>query len=608
MDSGQPVGSTVGPIWRATGIWLVLATLVLLCFASALHGQVRKNILLIADEGPAAPGVLVITNLLVEALHSDPAFRPDVYFENLDAMFHPDEWRKSQADFIVKKYSDRKLDLIVLAGPNANRLLAEPSTAFFPGVPIVFCGSVPLPLEHTNPGTPFTGTWIHLEPAGTVDVALRLLPETRSVFVVAGQGYYDQRLTALTKAALKSYENKLEITYLTDLAMDKLLERLRHLPDHSVILFLTLWVDAEGRQLLSTTQALPMVSAAANAPVFGVSDTYIGRGIVGGKLVSFEEQGKIASRDAVEILRGKAPQDIPIVTGPPVYQFDWRELQRWNMEESRLPPGSTVLFRQPTLWEQHKRTVLTVLLVVAFLALLTIYLLFERQQLKQARNAQERLSAMLINSQEVERSRLAAEIHDDFSQRLATLALGLGTAAKTIPETATEANRRLQMLSQEVSTIGGDLHTLSHRLHSSTLESLGLGSGVKAFCKEFAAQQGIKIDFTADHVPRSVNHDVGLCAFRIVQEALRNAKKHGGASSAEVSLQMVDDQIHLIVSDQGVGFDPREAKMKEGLGLRSMEERARLLGGRFSVRSAAGRGTTIEAWLPLEPKSAAWAG
>ena len=585
-----------------------LGALVLLCFPSALHGQVRKNILLIADEGPAAPGVLVITNLLVEALHSDPAFRPDVYFENLDAMFHPDEWRKSQADFIVKKYSDRKLDLIVLAGPNANRLLAEPSTTFFPGVPIVFCGSVPLPLEHTNPGTPFTGTWIHLEPAGTVDVALRLLPETRSVFVVAGQGYYDQRLTALTKAALKSYENKLEITYLTDLAMDKLLERLRHLPDHSVILFLTLWVDAEGRQLLSTTQALPMVSAAANAPVFGVSDTYIGRGIVGGKLVSFEEQGKIASRDAVEILRGKAPQDIPIVTGPPVYQFDWRELQRWNIEESRLPPGSTVLFRQPTLWEQHKRTVLTVLLVVAFLALLTIYLLFERQQLKQARNAQERLSAMLINSQEVERSRLAAEIHDDFSQRLATLALGLGTAAQTIPETATEANRRLQKLSQEVSTIGGDLHTLSHRLHSSTLEALGLTSGVKAFCKEFAAQQGIKVDFTSDHVPRSVNHDVALCAFRIVQEALRNAKKHGGASSAEVSLQMVDDQIHLIVSDQGVGFDPREVKMKEGLGLRSMEERARLLGGRFMIRSAAGRGTAIEAWLPLEPKSAAWAG
>ena len=254
------------------------------------------------------------------------------------------------------------------------------------------------------------------------------------------------------------------------------------------------------------------------------------------------------------------------MTGPPVYLFDWREMRRWNLDESRLPPGSTVMFREPTLWEQHKRTVLSALLIIATLGLLTIYLLFKQQQLKKARNAQERLSAMLINSQEMERSRLAAEIHDDFSQRLATLALGLGTAAQTIPETATEANRRLQKLSQEASTIGGDLHTLSHRLHSSTLESLGLGPGVKAFCKEFAAQQGIKVDFTADHVPRSVNQDVALCAFRIVQEALRNAKKHGGASSAEVSLQMVDDQIHLIVADQGVGFDSREAKMKEGLG------------------------------------------
>ena len=316
VDSVQPVASTLGPIWRATGIWLVLAALMLFCFAPASHGQVRKNILLIADEGPAAPGVLVITNRLVEALHSDPHLRPDVYFENLDAMFHPDQWRKSQADLIVKKYSDYKLDLIVLAGPNATRLLAEPSNTFFPGVPIVFCGSVPLPLEHTNPGTPFTGTWIQLEPAGTVDVALRLLPETRSVFVVAGQGYYDQRLTALTKAALKSYENKLEITYLNDLPMEKLVERLKHLPKNSVVLFLTLWVDAEGRQFLSTTQTLPMISAAANAPVFGVSDTYMSRGIVGGKLVSFEEQGKIAARDALQILGGKAPQDIPIRDWP----------------------------------------------------------------------------------------------------------------------------------------------------------------------------------------------------------------------------------------------------------------------------------------------------
>ena len=111
----------------------------------------------------------------------------------------------------------------------------------------------------------------------------------------------------------------------------------------------------------------------------------------------------------------------------------------------------------------------------------------------------------------------------------------------------------------------------------------------------------MKIDFTADDVPRLLKHGVALCAFRIVQEALRNARKHGGAPSAEVKLEMVRDQIHLIVIDQGVGFTPREVKMKQGLGLRTMEERARPQGGRLSIQSKVGAGTRIDVWLPLAP-------
>ena len=183
--------------------------------------------------------------------------------------------------------------------------------------------------------------------------------------------------------------------------MSKLLERLRHLPDHSMVLFLSFFKDVQGREFLNTAEALPMIAGAANAPVFGIADTYLGHGIVGGFVVSSEEQGKIMGRDALEILAGKPPQDIPIVGGPNLYQFDWRELNRWNLDESRLPAGSTVLFRQPTLWEQYRPTLLIGLLALASLGLLTIYLLFERKQLLAARNEQMRLSGMLINAQEV---------------------------------------------------------------------------------------------------------------------------------------------------------------------------------------------------------------
>ena len=115
-----------------------------------------------------------------------------------------------------------------------------------------------------------------------------------------------------------------------------------------------------------------MIVDAANAPVFGIEDTYLGHGIVGGFVISAEEQGKVMGRDAVEILGGKPLQDIPIVNGPNFYLFDWRVLQRWKLDERRLPPGSTVLFRQPTVWEKYSRTLLIGLLVLASLSLLTI--------------------------------------------------------------------------------------------------------------------------------------------------------------------------------------------------------------------------------------------
>jgi signal transduction histidine kinase len=208
----------------------------------------------------------------------------------------------------------------------------------------------------------------------------------------------------------------------------------------------------------------------------------------------------------------------------------------------------------------------------------------------------------LINAQERERSRLASEIHDDFSQRLALMALELETAEETIGTSPVEAVQQVHNVLNFASEIGADLHTLSHRLHSSTLERLGLVPGVTALCKEFAVQQGIEIDLLTNDVPRSVDPDVALCLFRIVQEGLRNLKKHSGAAKAQVQLRRAGGKLLVTVYDEGVGFDVHDLGKKEGLGVRSMEERADLLGGRFEIHSKPSKGTRIEAWVPLQPK------
>jgi signal transduction histidine kinase len=305
----------------------------------------------------------------------------------------------------------------------------------------------------------------------------------------------------------------------------------------------------------------------------------------------------------IEILNGKKVEDIPIVRGSGVHLFDWRELRRWRLREKNLPPGSTVLYREPTLWERVRWAVLAALAVVLALAYLTAYLLFKQKQLKQARKDQRQLSGMLINAQEQERSRIAADLHDDFSQRLAVLALDLETYAETIAESPKEANRLLHELLDSASEMGADLHTLSHRLHSSTLESLGLVPGVSAYCKEFAAQQGIRVDFTHEGIPRSVPPEVALCLFRLVQEGLRNLKKHSGASEGQVSLAMVDSSLHLSIRDHGVGFDLKELVKKEGLGIRGMRERVHLVGGRFEIGSIPQKGTKIDVWVRLRPQA-----
>ena len=320
-------------------------------------------------------------------------------------------------------------------------------------------------------------------------------------------------------------------------------------------------------------------------------------------MVSFEEQGKIAARDVVEILGGKPPRDIPIVHAPSIYLFDWRELQRWKLDESRLPAGSTILFRQPSVWKQYKRTLLSGLLIIVSLGLLTIYFLFERKQLKRARKAQEQLSGLLINAQEQERSRLAAEIHDDFSQRLAVLSLGLETAAEGISESMPETNRQMQELMESASELGADLHTLSHRLHSSTLERLGLAAGVGSFCKEFNAQHGTQVAFSHHNMPRSMSPEIALCLFRIVQEGLRNVQKHSGAAHAEVRLEMLDGKLHLSISDDGKGFNTKDVSDRQGLGLWSMRERARLVDGRFEIRSEREKGTRIDVWTLIKLNS-----
>jgi signal transduction histidine kinase len=347
-----------------------------------------------------------------------------------------------------------------------------------------------------------------------------------------------------------------------------------------------------------------LAAAARRLPTYCAWKSSFILGCIGGAYVDWEKYIESTADTAARVLSGDWPENIPVADDSNFEtEVDWRELRRWHIPESALPAGTVVLHRDPSLWERAKWSVLAALAVFLALTYLTGYLLLKQKQLKQARKDQRQLSGMLINAQEQERSRIAADLHDDFSQRLAVLALELENFAETISESPEKANCQLHELLDATGEMGADLHTLSHRLHSSTLERLGLVPGVSAFCKEFAAQQGIKVDFTHEGIPRSVSPEVALCLFRLVQEGLRNLKKHSGASEGQVSLAMVRNILHLSICDHGVGFDPKELLNKEGLGIRSMRERVYLVDGRFEISSSPQKGTKIDVWVRFQPQT-----
>jgi signal transduction histidine kinase len=594
---GRPWGC-----WRASKFMLILVFVYFLAeatvtLASAAPVKELRRVLVFYEWSVAGPGIAAVDKEIRGALDESP-FQIELYTENLETNLFPEE--SSQQEFLqwyIHKYRDRKLDLIIAEGSPSIEFMAKSHGRFFPGVPIVFCCSPQVGAAGPQLDTDFTGAWMDIAPATTLDVALRLQPQTQHIVVVGGVSQLDRQVEELTRESLRIYEDRFEFTYLTDLALPNLLERLRHLPSNTIVFYTSLSRDAAGTPFIDAKQVLPIVASMANAPVFSMADVYVGQGTVGGYVSSYAMQGRAVGQIAMRILQGKKPQDIPILKNTNVFMFDWRALRRWGIRESNLPPGSVVLNRQPTAWESYRWYIIGAISLIVAEMLLIFGLVWQRARRRRVEAELATLGGRLIEAHEEERSRIAREIHDDYQQRLAFLAIDLEELAENIGRSPTEVSQKLHELWNRVGELGADLHDLSHSLHSSTLETLGLVAGVRAFCEEFAGQQELHVDFEYENVPRAIPGEIALCLFRIAQEGLRNVKRHSGADRAEVRLEGLAQELHLSVSDRGRGFDSNGGSPSGGIGLRSMEERLRLLGGNLQIYSRPMEGTRIDAWL-----------
>ena len=960
---------------------IVTACLILLLGPTVTASDVKevRRVLVFNDLGSiSSPGFALMDQAIFAGLEKSP-YQIELYNENLETtLFSDKDSQRRIREWYVRKYRDRKPDVIIAAGRGSIKFMIDWHEAAFPNTPVVFCGSEESLIDELKPDSHFTGVWAVAQPEMTLKAALQLQPGTKHVVVVGGVGEFDRNDEAIVKKSLSSYESKLEFTYLTDLTMPALLERLKHLPSKTVVIHTSIMEDAAGARFIDANQSLPMVVRAANAPVFVLEDVDLDSGAVGGNVLSWAATGQMAASMALKILNGERPESISIVKSADVYMFDWRALRRWGFKESNLPPGSVLLYRQPTAWELYNGYIIGSISLILVEALLIFGLLWQRARRRKAeaelaiayerlrlaltagksvgwdwdirsgqdrwfgdlqtmfgirsnthserieefrrrihpedrklvwegvanairdhkpyisefrvvrsdgtvrwitangsfyytvngrakqmlgiavditerkrseeqlRESEERLagivssamdtiivldeeqrivlfnaaaekmfrckadevigttvdrlipqrfrhkhtgnvfhfaesgvtnrkmegswalratgeefpidasisqietvgkklftiiirdvtesrraqeavreseerfrlvantapvliwtsgpdklrnyfnqpwleftgrsieaelgigwtkgvhpedlkifldtyirtfgrrepfemqyrlrrndgeyrwvtdigvprfnpdgsfagyigsciditerkmveeawaglSGRLIDAQEEERKRIAREIHDDYTQQLAVVLLDLEGLAEEVGDFPVGAAQRLHSIWNQISELGADLHSLSHRLHSSTLESLGLVAGIKAFCEEFANQRELQVDFIHGKVPRGIPAEVELCLFRVTQEGLRNIKRHSGAERAEVHLEVSGEDLHLSIVDRGKGFDVNKLSTRNGIGIRSMEERLRSLGGHFEINSQPTEGTRIDAWLP----------
>ncbi len=376
-------GKGSGSIFSVVCLFVLLAGLV--ARAQPLHDTYHfppasKRVLLIFNEGKDVPGNVVLEGSVRSAMLKATTNRLVFLPEYLDASRYPDAQHfQVFQQYLGKKYADSKPDLIVVFPSRDYRLAADLPDALFPEVPVVFVAVNEMEVPETIRKLGVTGIVQRFDLRGTLGLMSRLQPDTRKVVVVSGVSSVDQANLRQILETSRSVEG-IQFDIWTNRPVATLTDAVKSLPKGTVILLSTVLRDVTGEAYFMAPLA-QMLSSAANVPIYTLGGWVIGHGALGGSVVNPVALGERAGQLAIRLLNGTDPGSVPIevnTEGTPM--FDWRELRRWHIPESRLLPGSVVLFRPETLWDQHRDLILILLVVFVAQTLTISGLLFQRQR------------------------------------------------------------------------------------------------------------------------------------------------------------------------------------------------------------------------------------
>lgn len=396
LDTGNRSG--LAPITRLRRL-LTLFVLALLPLASwTTASAVEKKVLfLYADKSNG--GMVAYREVVQSAMRAGSPDRITFYEEYMDLSQYPgDEYLSLLRGFYHQKYQGQRFDLIIAQAGSVLNFLTKYGEELFPGTPTVFGTLEKNRIEGLKLGPNITGILTDVGFGATLEAALKMQPDARNVVVVSGTSEVDAKHLAKARSQFRSFEARVEFTYLTGLPMEELEKRLANLPEHTIIFYVTLFRDGADHAF-TLMDSVARVARASSVPTYSVIDRLIEAGSIGGFVMSLEADGKDVAKVALRVLAGEKPADIPIrVADTNRYMFDWRQLRHWNIDERRLPPGSVLMFREPTLWELYKWRIVAVISLCVLQAALIVWLLITRNKRRRAEEAKNSLAAIVESS------------------------------------------------------------------------------------------------------------------------------------------------------------------------------------------------------------------
>jgi signal transduction histidine kinase len=609
-------------------VCLLLIVALLASAAHAAEPAPRKGVLLLYDENQDFSGLANLDRSLKGSLGGGIPEGMDVYTEFMDiSRFREPDYQNTLRDFYRRKYAGKRIDLMIGVMSPSLEFLLKHGDEISPGTPIVFCGIDKRELAGRNLPANMTGVLVKREFKPTLETALRLHPNAREVFFIAGTSAFNQYWREEARRELSEFEGRVKINYMNDLPMESLQAEVARLPRDSIILFLHLFRDGAGKTF-SPNEAFSLIAQKANVPVYVFFDQYVGGGSVGGFVYSVDVHGT----KAAQILKGERPADIPTAeVSANVNMFDARQLRRWNISETQLPPGAVVRFREAGFWQRYRWHVIAALAIIIAQAVLIFALLFQHRRRTLAELAykkaqaevQQRRAELAHVSRVAVLGELTATLAHEINQPLTAIRSN-SAAARSFLESpqpdlhevrgaltdiyqdtkrAGEIIRRLRaMLKRDTPgftnvDVNDVIRTVEHILHSDAIlhgvtVDLDLSPGVSPVKGDTVQLQQVMLNLMVNAV--GAMSEPGLDGRRLI---VRTQPIEG----SKVVVEVQDSGTGIAPEKLESIFDPFITTKPDGLGMglsicRSIIERH---GGKVSAANNPDRGATFSITLPV---------